>query len=440
MCGGVTILKTVIVVCLAVLGLIPQSAVGQVTFHGDNAHSGVYRSSEIRDLKSVKWKFKTGAPVIGSPTVSNGVIFIGSVDSSLYAIDQETGRQKWKFETGGGVVSTPAVAKGLVYFGSYDGNFYCVDEGSGSLKWKFAMEYEKRFEAKHLHGQDPKEQIIPDAWDFFMSSPAVADDRVYFGSGDKNVYALNAQTGALVWKFATNDTVHGSPALFENTLYIGSWDSYLYALDATTGKEKWKFKTGEDPINNNQVGLQGSPTIANGTVYIGCRDSHVYAVDSATGRKKWEYSTGNSWVSNTPAVAKGVVYVGTTPLNALDANTGKLLYTMNGDSGGVFSSVALAGDMAYFGDLMGSLYAFDTKTGKRVWEFKTDGSRSDPFKLIGPDGKLNNAAFSPMFNDFEDHYIAMFKRFSLGSILSSPVVDKGNIYFGSTDGFIYALQ
>ena len=418
---------------------IVQVVSAQTTFHGNIARTGVYESSGIRQLKGVKWKFKSNAPFISSPAISNGVIFIGSTDTNLYAIEQETGQQKWKFETKGRIVSSPAVTKGLVYFGSYDGNFYAVDEKTGILKWKFAMEYEKRFEAKHLHGNEPKEQNIPDAWDFFTSSPAVFNNRVYFGSGDKNVYSLNAQTGALEWKFATKDVVHASPAIANNTVYIGSWDSNLYALDASTGKEKWRFKTGEDLVNFNQVGFQASATVVNGTVYIGCRDSHVYAIDAATGLKKWDFSTGNAWVSNTPAVANDVVYVGTSPLNALDAKTGKLLYKFDGVFG-VFSSPALAGDTAYFGSLMGSFYAIDIKSGKLVWEFKTEGAKNDPLKVFGADGKFNQAAFAPMFNDFQDDYIEMYKRFTIGSILSSPVVDKGEIYFGSTDGFLYALQ
>lgn len=418
---------------------VVQSLSAQTTFHGNNARTGIYESTGIRQLNGVKWKFKTDAPIIGSPAISGGVVFIGSVDTNLYAVDQKTGRQKWKFETSGRIVSSPAIADGTVYFGSYDGNFYAVDEKTGTLKWKFAMEYEKRFEAKHIHSNEPKEQTIPDAWDFFTSSPAVFNNRVYFGSGDKNIYALNAKTGALEWKFATKDVVHASPAIADNTVFIGSWDSYLYALDAATGKEKWRFKTGEDSVNFNQVGFQSSPAVAGGTVYVGCRDAHVYAIDAATGRKKWDYSTGDAWVSNTPAVSGGVVYVGTNPFNALDANTGKLLYSFQARSG-VFSSPAIAGDTAYFGSLIGSLFAIDTKTGKQVWEFKTEGAKTDPLKVLASDGKWNQAAFAPVFNDFQDDYITMYKRFTVGSVLSSPVLDNGEIYFGSTDGFLYALQ
>jgi outer membrane protein assembly factor BamB len=87
------------------------------------------------------------------------------------------------------------------------------------------------------------------------------------------VYALDAASGKLKWRFATADVVHSSPAISDGTLYIGSWDTYLYALDAATGKELWRFKTGDDAEIHNHVGIQASPAVADGTVYFGCRDS-----------------------------------------------------------------------------------------------------------------------------------------------------------------------
>src|SRR2546428_239782 len=83
--------------------------------------------------------------------------------------------------------------------------------------------------------------------DVFRSSPAVWHGAVYFGSGDGNIYALDAVSGHVKWKFHTRDVVHASPAIAGGTVYIGSWDSWFYALDAATGALKWRFKTGEDP-------------------------------------------------------------------------------------------------------------------------------------------------------------------------------------------------
>jgi len=172
------------------------------------------------------------------------VIYIPSMDTYLYAIDQETGKEKWKYKSSMPITSSPAVAGGLLYFVSSAGALGAIDIASGKIKWVLPTEYERKFEAKNLHGYPPAAQTIPDAWDIFTSSPAVANGKVFFGSGDGNIYAADAQTGVLQWKFATKDVVHSSPAVVGNTLYVGSWDSYLYALDTETGLEKWSFKSG----------------------------------------------------------------------------------------------------------------------------------------------------------------------------------------------------
>jgi outer membrane protein assembly factor BamB len=413
--------------------------VAQQTFHADNARSGVFNSPSMRSLEGVKWRFKTDGPILGSPALSKGVFFFGSLDTFLYAVDETTGLQKWKFETKGGIASTPAVSNGTVYFDNWDGFLYAVDEVTGKLKWKFAMAYERKFQAKHLHGQEPKEQTIPDVWDFFTSSPAVANGKVYFGSGDRNIYAVDADSGKLSWKFATSEVVHGSPAVVVNVVYIGGFDSRLYALDSDSGKKKWVFQAGLDPVRHNQVGFQASPCVVDGMVYIGCRDAHIYAIDATSGAKKWGYSTGTAWASNTPAVMNGTVLGGARQFYCLDANSGELQHSIDVKSG-LFSSVALTNDTAYFGGLNGRLYAFDIPSGKVLWNFSTDAAKADPLKVLDANGQWDQKAFNSVFATFEDDYVVMFKRFSVGSIIASPVVDQGCIYFGSADGTFYALK
>ena len=427
----------------AVLTLfLAATAFAQNTFHGNTAHTGVYDSAGPQQLGGVKLTFKAGGAIVTSPAVAGGVVYIAAIDGHLYAIDQETGKEKWNFKSSMPIRSSPAVVGDSLYFVSSAGSLVDIDINTGKPKWVFAFEYERKFEAKNLHGYPPAAQTIPDAWDMFTSSPAVANGKVYFGSGDGNVYAVDAQTGTLLWKFSTKDVVHSSPAVVSNTVYIGSWDSYLYAIDAETGLEKWSFKSGEDNTIHNQVGFQSSPAVVDGTVYIGCRDADVYAIDAATGRKKWDYPTSKSWVIGTPAVRDGMVYVGTSDSSrfmTLDAKSGRLRFEFKAGAY-MFSSAALAGDLAYVGDHNGRLYALDAKTGKLAWEFQTDASKKDPMKVLNPDGTLNQGAFAPVFGDFEDMYIDMYRLMSIGAIVSSPVVDKGVVYFGSMDGNLYALQ
>jgi outer membrane protein assembly factor BamB len=225
-------------------------------------------------------------------------------------------------------------------------------------------------------------------------------------------------------------------------LYIGSWDGQLYAIDAETGQQKWAFKAGQDPQYHNQVGFQSSPAVVDGTVYVGCRDAHVYALDATSGRKKWDYPTSKSWVNGTPAVRDGTVYVGTSDTSrfmALDARTGRLRFSYTAGAY-IFSSAALAGDLAYFGSHDGRLYAVDAKTGALAWQFQTEGSKRDPLEILNEDGSLNREAMTPTFGDFQDMYVDFYRFVSVGAIMGSPAVDQGVVFVGSMDGNLYALR
>jgi eukaryotic-like serine/threonine-protein kinase len=108
--------------------------------------------------------------------------------------------------------------------------FYALDAASGTLAWKFATGGERRFSGRHLHGAEPAAEVMPDPFDVFLSSPVIAGGMVFFGSGDGNVYALEAAGGTLRWRFHTGNVVHASPAVAGDTLYVGSWDGQLYAI------------------------------------------------------------------------------------------------------------------------------------------------------------------------------------------------------------------
>ena len=425
-----------VVVLLAAAASMPA----QSMFRGDSAHTGVYAATPPRELHGVKWRFATGGPVLSSPVMDRSTIYFGSSDGNVYAVDAGTGVQRWMSRTRGAVDSTPAVDQGLVFVLSFDGRLYALEAATGRQRWWFETEGERRFEAKGLDGLAPKSQTFFDAWDMYLSSPVVAEGAVYFGSGDGKVYAVEEATGALRWTFATGDVVHASPAYDAGTVYVGSWDSYLYALDARSGREKWRFKTGEDPLMHNQVGFQSSPAVAKGTVYVGCRDAHLYAVDAATGKQRWSLPTRGSWVVASPAVAQGKVIFGTSDsklLLVLDAESGKTVYQQPGNSY-VFSSAAVAGDTILVGKMNGGLLALDLETGKPLWEYETEASKENAGWLLKADRSHNDAmTFRP--GDYGTGP-GVERLFSLGAVASSPLVAGGVVYFGSTDGFLYAVH
>jgi outer membrane protein assembly factor BamB len=283
--------------------------------------------------------------------------------------------------------------------------------------------------------------MSPDPWDFYLSSPAVFNGAVYFGSGDNYIYSLDAATGSLKWKFRTGDVVHASPAIADETVYIGSWDSMLYALEAASGKMKWHFQAGLDPQTGNQQGFQSSPSVSAGVVYVGCRDSNVYAIDAKTGTRKWSVSNHGSWIMPSPAVHEGRVYFGTSDtglLRIVDAETGSDVATIDAKFP-VYSSPAIADGTMYAGTFGGKLLALDVKTRELLWEFQTEASKRNLAAFSKPDGRID---FSKMMNRnfYDDMVLGVAKYLTTGSILSSPVIDNGIIYFGSADGNVYALM
>ena len=431
----------VIAAAVSVVPLSAPFAQDVPMFRGNLAHTGEVATNGPTSLQ-VKWKFATNGFVISSPAVVGRTVYVGSADGRLYAIDRDSGTKRWAFQTHLRISSSPAVSDGLVYVLSYDDTLYAVDAATGQAKWRFGTQGEHRYTATYLHGGLPKHEARPDPYDLYLSSPAVSNGIVYFGSGDSHVYALDARTGALKWKFKTGDVVHSSPAVVGGTVYIGGWDTFFYALDAATGALKWKFKTGDDPVFHNQIGIASSPAVVDGVVYFGCRDSHLYAVDAKTGKEKWRRRNGGAWVISSPAVAHGKVYYATADQRTvveLNAATGDSLWATRG-SWYFFGSPAIAGSMAYIGNWDGRFYAFDMATHMQTAMFETDSARAQRAKYLAPDGgyifatsRLNREAF------YDQLVVRVMNSLTMGGYLSSPVVSDGVVYVGSMDGNVYAL-
>lgn len=417
-------------------GLLAQSPM----FRGSPDHRGVY-DSPAPSLQTLAWKFKTGGRVISSPAIVGEVVFVGSTDGSLYAINRTDGTQRWKFATQGPIASSPAVSGDLVYISSVDGNVYAIEAATGAKRWSFATKGERRFTAPGIHGAIPRTERMPDPFDVFLSSPAVAGGVVYIGSGDQHVYALDAATGALKWSFATGDVVHASPAVVDGVVYIGSWDRNVYAIAAGTGKELWRYTTGNDTTIYNQIGIASSAAVAGGMVFVGGRDGHFHAVDATTGSLRWKIDNKGGWTIASPAVKDGIVYFPTSDgrrFKAVEAATGAVKIDLQNVAVS-FSSPAIAGEVAFYGTSDGYLNAVGIRDGKLKARFQTDGSKENGARYTGEDGVLKTG---PMYPDgtLDGMVIGMRTLMSLGSVLSSPVVAGGVAYFGSTDGHLYAVR
>ena len=73
---------------------------------------------------------------MSSPSIEDGILYVGSQDKKVYAIDAWSGELIWSYPTQGTIESSPAVVNGKVSIGSDDGYVYCLDAYNGRLLWK----------------------------------------------------------------------------------------------------------------------------------------------------------------------------------------------------------------------------------------------------------------------------------------------------------------
>jgi outer membrane protein assembly factor BamB len=321
--------------------------------------AGVWGASKLAGSEAppsrLAWAFKTGDEVYSSPRVIDGIVYVGSTDHHLYAIDAVAGTERWRCSTDGSVTSSPAVADGAVYVGCNDDHLYSVDAATGAVRWKFLT-------GGAIH-----------------SSPAVVQGWVYIGSRDHRVYGIDARTGRERWRFTGGDWFNSSPKVIGNTLYIGCRDRNIYALDATTGEKRWSYTTDST--------VDSSAATSGGTVWIGADDHHVYALNAATGQWIWAFTAGAGVVS-TPLLVGRVLYVGSDDGNlyALDATTGRMRWHLL-TGNGIRSSPASAQGLVYVGSRDFHLYAADAATGKLRWRFAMRGPIDDSSPALA-DGRV----------------------------------------------------
>ncbi|MFC1474970.1 PQQ-binding-like beta-propeller repeat protein, partial [bacterium] len=315
--------------------------------------------------------------------------------------------KKWEFTTGDIIASSPAVANGKVFFGSWDKKIYALDETTGAKIWEFTT------------------------GGFVTSSPAVANGKVFVGSYDNKVYALDENTGAKLWEYTTGDRVYASPAVAGGKVFIGSLDNKVYALDENTGAKLWEYITAGD--------VYVSPSVADGKVFIGSDDNKVYALDENTGAKLWEFSTFGP-ISSTPAVADGKVFVGSLDFKvyALDENTGIKLWEYT-TTGPIYASAAISNGKVIIGSDDDKVYALDENTGAKLWDYTTGlFVSSSPAVANGMVfvGSYDNKVYALD----ENIGTKLWEYTTADWVYSSPAVAGGKVFIGSNDFKLYAFE
>jgi outer membrane protein assembly factor BamB len=298
-----------------------------------------------------------------------------------------------------------------------------------------------------------------------FSSPAVMNGLVLVGSEDKNLYAIDLQTGKQKWKFATGGAVHSSPAVYGTNVYVGSFDGF-YSININTGKQNWKFKTGgEKHIGDTSYwGMKPSGVYMNDlwdcflsspvvykmddvlTVYFGSSDGNLYAVDAANGSLLWAFKT-NGIIHSSPTLYHGNIYIGSwdTYMYAINAKTGKEKWKFKTGNQtamtGIQASATVQNGIVYFGARDAHFYALDANNGNIIWKYDAENSwiissaiiknetiyvgTSDTYLLLGLDVKTGKETFRFKAN---------------GYVFGSPAIAGNTVYVGDFTGNIFSID
>lgn len=304
---------------------------------------------------------------LSAPALSGGVLYVGSTNGRFYAIEMANGRVLWRFDADTPIEAPPAVAEDRVCFGSSDGIMRCFDH-EGKPLWEFRARSE------------------------ILSSPVIRDGRVYFSSSDDRVYGLDAATGEKVWSYnrsvfrTVSPRIYASPAYYEGRLYHFFSDGTLVCLSAGDGKELWEKRVVKD--FDSSAPTRRTPLVHDGVVYTIDEENSVLALDYATGNTKGVYNIikANDFVVEN---GKTLVVAGGGKAVALNMSTGAILWKKDLKRA-PFQSIFGAGDLLFvlsnqeikplgidlFSWTNGYIEALKLTDGTPVWEKKLSSSIS----------------------------------------------------------------
>jgi len=299
----------------------------------------------------LRWKFDTGYTISSTPALWKHLAIVGDASGTVYALALEDGAVAWKFTTKGPVYSTPAVSEAHVVFTGTDGLIYCLNAANGQELWHY------------------------DTGRALVACPLIVGSTVFVGSSEDAFRAFDLQDGRQLWSFdGVKGFVETRPLFYDDKIIFGAWDEHLYALDAATGALVWKWK-GDRP------GTLLSPAAcwpvgAHGKVFIVAPDRKVTALDVKTGRQIWRDASCEGRESIGLSADRSRIYVRSmnNMIYALStvANNAEKVWELNAGFGYDINSAMLAekDGMLFYGTKNDLLLAVNAASGELKWQHK----------------------------------------------------------------------
>lgn len=308
----------------------------------------------------------------------------------------------WRYDTGADLLSSPVLAGGTLYVATKNGDLLAVDAATGSPRWR-----------THL-----TDYVI-------RSTPSVVEGTVYVGAGFA-LYAINAETGETRWKAETRYVGQSTPTVANGIVVISSQEEWMYAFDARTGAAVWRIPT--DGV------VFGAPAVARGEVAFGTDKGTLYSVALADGGVSWRKTIEGGIVA--PAAFSGDRIVFSTDRGrtlAVSAAKGETLWTAEV---GTQQPMAVAEGVVVIAATDGGIHALSLADGSARWLYPT-GERTigAPTQV---DGTIIVGAGSSLLS-LDPRGTLLGYYLAQGAISTSPITADGYTFFGSADGFLYAV-
>lgn len=315
-------------------------------FQIDATHTGSISVAGLTPPLTQKWVVNFGSP-ISYPLIADGRVFVTVKNASgqgttLFALNAANGSTLWSSNLGGTFFwSGSCYENGRVFALNGDGLLRAFDAATGAVVWS---------------------RLLPGQFSF-SSMPTVREGVIYTGGAGSGgtAYAVNANTGAVIWTQSVANGGNSSPAVTSDGVYVSYACPNVYKLDPATGALIWHFAPG------CSGGGGKTPALYNNRLYV--RDSTGTIHDSFNGSV-----IGNFVAKNTPAFSgsrgfflNGPNFFGSFgTLEARDVDTNAVLWSFAGD-GSLQSAVLVVNDYVYVGSASGRLYAVNAATGQQVW-------------------------------------------------------------------------
>ena len=359
---------------------------------------------------------------------------------SAGALFSGQGGVRWRVRTGSAVRSSPAVTATRVYVGSGDGILYAIDRRAGTVAWRF-------------QAGGPVD-----------ASPAVAGGLVIAATSEGRIFAVAEGSGRLRWSVTTGaplpyhvfpagkwDLWASSPVVVGSTILIGAPDGGVYALDLATGHRRWRAATGGR--------VRATPAVHDDLVVVGSWDGRVYGLDLASGAERWVHRTvGDTLdskkfgfdrrsVQGSAAIADGMVFVGSRDgaVYGLDEATGERRWRVSHGGSWVIGSPAVADQRVYVGSSDGHFaQALDPVSGRELWHLDLGANvLASPLRvgdLLMLATLRNDAAWGDLLAVDPASGTIRWRLRLDEATVSSPAAADGELYLGTEGGTVVAIE